>query len=58
MAEEQGFKFLNHEDFMRLSPDAKAAYLLRASEELERRQRLIREQIKTIAPKADKRHTG
>jgi hypothetical protein len=48
MANGQAFKFLTHDEFVRLEPDAKAAYLLSAAEELDRRQRVFRERVKAI----------
>jgi hypothetical protein len=46
MAEaEPPFRFLSDEEFLMLSVKERAAYLSRASQELEARQKLLREQL-------------
>jgi hypothetical protein len=41
------FRFLNHNEFAALSDKDKVTYLLRASQELEKRRRQIRDQMQT-----------
>lgn len=48
MPQEQPFRFLSDEEFFALTLKQRAAYLVRASDELEKRQQLIREQIKRV----------
>jgi hypothetical protein len=48
------FKFLSDEDFLRLDPAERVAYIDRAQKELRERQRVLREQIRmTIATDTD-----
>ena len=44
-----GFRFLSDEEFVRLAAKEKAMYLVRAQQELEERQRLIRIQMHRLA---------
>lgn len=46
--ENAAFRFLSDEEFFRLSVHERALYLSRASQELETRQRIIREQLDTL----------
>ena len=49
MAEiEPPFRFLSEEEFLALSVSDRAAYLSRASQELEARQKLIRDQLRLL----------
>lgn len=48
MAEEQPFRFLSDEEFLALAIRERAAYLSRASQELETRQNIIREQLSLL----------
>ena len=49
MAEaEPPFRFLSDEEFLALSNSDRAAYLSRASQELEARQKLLREQLQVL----------
>jgi hypothetical protein len=45
---EKPFRFLTDTEFAKLEPKAKASYLVRASLELEERQRVLRTQIKIV----------
>ena len=48
------FKFLSDEDFLRLEPSARLAYIAGAQKELRERQRVLREQVRmTIATDTD-----
>jgi hypothetical protein len=46
--EEKPFRFLADEEFRRLGAREKAAYLVRAQQELAERQRRLREQLKDL----------
>jgi hypothetical protein len=46
--EEKGFRFLSDAEFRVLGTKETAVYLVRAQQELEERQRLLREQIKDL----------
>jgi hypothetical protein len=49
------FRFLSDEDFLRLDPAARLAYIDRAQKELRDRQRVLREQTRmTIATDTDR----
>ena len=55
MAEvEPPFRFLSDEEFLGLSIRDRAAYLSRASQELEARQKLLREQLHLLKPDVGK----
>ena len=45
MAEEVPFRFLSDREFLMLSVKERAAYLSRASQELEARQKVLRDQL-------------
>jgi hypothetical protein len=45
---EPPFRFLSDEEFLALSNTERAAYLSRASQELEARQKLLREQLRLL----------
>jgi len=47
--EEKPFRFLTDAEFRALGTKAKAMYLVRAQQELEERQRKLREQVKDLA---------
>ena len=46
--EEPAFRFLSDVEFLALSVRERAAYLSRASQELEARQKLLREQLQLL----------
>ena len=49
------FKFLSDEDFLRLDPAERMAYIDRAQKEINQRQRVLREQMRmTIATDTDR----
>ena len=48
MAEESPFRFLSDKEFLTLSVKERAAYLSRASQELEARQKLLRDQLQLL----------
>lgn len=49
--EEQHFRFLSDAEFQRLGVKQKALYLVRAQQELEEKQRILREQVKDLIRK-------
>jgi hypothetical protein len=49
--EEKPFRFLADTEFLALSTKQKAMYLVRAQQELEERQRKLREQVKELVKK-------
>ena len=49
MGEEKPFRFLTDAEFAKLAAREKAMYLVRASQELDERQRTLREQIFRLA---------
>jgi hypothetical protein len=54
MAEDTPFRFLSDEEFLVLSITDRAIYLSRASQELEMRQKLLREQLGILKKDAGK----
>jgi hypothetical protein len=46
---ESGFRFLSDAEFERLDVKAKALYLVRASQEIEMRQRAMRAQLESLS---------
>ena len=52
--EEEPFRFLKDEEFLALSVVERAAYLSRASQELEARQRLLRGQLDVLKKDVNK----
>jgi hypothetical protein len=50
MAQEQPFRFLTDAEFKVLSVKERAEYLMRAAQELEDKQRLLRQQLQTFSP--------
>ena len=51
MAQERPFQFLSDAEFQKLDVKEKALYLVRAQQELEEKQRILREQVKELVRK-------
>ena len=50
--EKPPFRFLSEAEFLALGADERVAYLVRASDEIDLRQREFREQVKRLIPEA------
>ena len=48
MADDQPFRFLTSDEFMTLPPKERTIYLVRASHEIEERQKVIRVQLEIV----------